>query len=400
MLDVGPRSFPPHRGASGWRVLLRRSGAVVTTLAAVASILSVAAGFWFVSTLVRGTDPGGALGAGGLWLAVALVLGVPVALAFWKHPRKPQRALRTLAYLPVVWNTGLVLAALRLVPDLAADALVAHGAYLAARPFGDTAPQTRLLSAAGQRLAAAARTDATDPPGDPPATSVGLVVPFRASGASIVTEVTLDGPAGTVQGRYVLDTGASYTTITAAHAAALGLDVPPDAPRLEFHTAAGPVESRVVFLPALRMGGVRLDRLAVSICDDCASGDADGLLGLNVLRRFLIQTDYVRDRMILLPRTSDPARDHAFDIQAMTEVELVGPADVWLGTVHWVLRVRNRAPVPIQDVVPAVRFLDGPTLRGNPIARIEPGAAATTLVQGTVGDGDASFVLEIARARW
>lgn len=385
-------------------VLLRAGASLARALAAATSILAVGFGLWFVSTLMRGATPDGELGLGQAVAALLVVLGVPVALALWRHPRAPGRALAALAYLPTVWNGLLAFVVLRLFPDAAADALREHGAHLAARRYGDTAPATRVLSAMGQRLAAGA-TDG-DGPGEPDAGSGrtpppgALEIPFRPGGSSILVDVVLAGPGGRAEGRYVFDTGASYTTISRAQARAIGIAVPDDAPVLEFHTAAGPVTSPVVFLPELHIDGVRLTKLAVAVCDDCVSGEADGLLGLNVVRRFLIQTDYVQDRMILLPRSDGDGEPQAYDIQAMSRLSLVGPPDVWLGTVHWVVRVQNLAPVPLEDVVPAVRFVDGPTLLGRPIERIAPGASATTLVKGQVGTSDASFVLELARARW
>lgn len=372
--------------------------------AAAASILAVAFGLWFTTSLLRATSDESSLGAGELVLAGFVVLGIPVLVALWRTPRRPAAGLSALAYLPFVWNALMVFVVLRLAPATAAFALAEHGAYLAATRYGDTAPATRVLSAVGQRIAATARrpVNGKDDAQPPERTDRdALVVPFRPGGSSILVDVDVAGPAGRRSGRYVFDTGASYTTITTEAARAIGLDVPDDAPLLEFHTAAGKVTSPVVFLPELRIGDMRIDKLAVSVCDECASGEADGLLGLNVVRRFLIQTDYVRDRMLLLPRTADASgEDRAYDVQAMSRLELVGPPDVWLGTVHWVVRVRNLAPIPVEDVVPAVRFVDGPTLLGRPIPRIEPGASATTLVKGKVGASDASFVLELARARW
>jgi hypothetical protein len=82
-----------------------------------------------------------------------------------------------------------------------------------------------------------------------------------------------------------------------------------------------------------------------------------------------------------------------------------GTAEVWLGRVRWIVRVENRGSVPIRDVVPVVKFADGPTLRGKPIDEIAPGAVGRSLVEGRAaldgkGDSKGHYTLGLVEAYW
>ena len=346
-----------------------------------------------------------------LWLlAIALCLGLPFLLAAWKHQRTPKKIKAVMAWLPSVWNAGALVIATVLVPDLLGTTL-REAEWVVQGRLGDTHTATRVLSAFGHEAA-----EGIDPGGDVfPApviesTRVALdgdiIVPFKEQGSAIFLPIVLEGSnAQSLELDYLFDTGASYTTITSETARLLGIDVPSDAPSLQFNTASGPRESRMVFLPSLRIGEVRIPGLLVSVCDSCATESAGGLLGLNVMREFLIQMDYQGSQMRLLPRIHEGRPNRAYDIAPTLTMEVEGRPEIWLGRIRWIVTMTNTGTVAIEDAMPRVDFQDGPRLYGEPVDRIEPGETGRSLLEGQVVEdgedsGSVEFTLMLVEAYW
>ncbi|MFO7565344.1 MAG: retropepsin-like aspartic protease [Enhygromyxa sp.] len=347
----------------------------------------------------------------GLWmLGLALTVGLPLVIAAWKHHREPGKIKHTMAWLPSVWNAGALVVATFLVPDLIGTAL--RGAeWVVQGQLGDTHQATRALSAFGHEAA-----DAIDPGGGEfPAPTVedtrvaldgDIVVPFQEQSSAIFLPVTLEGHDGrSVELDYLFDTGASYTTITTQTARALGIDIPSDAPSVQFNTASGPRESRMVHLPGIRLDDVQIPGLLVSVCDSCATDSAGGLLGLNVMREFLVQMDYQGSRMRLLPRIHEGRPNRAYDIAPTLTMQVEGRPEIWLGRIRWVVTMTNHGTVPVERAMPRVDFENGARLYGEPIDRIEPGETGRSLLVGqVVEDGKDSkpveFTLMLVEAYW
>jgi len=350
-----------------------------------------------------------------LWaLAILVAFGGPFILATWKHAAEPGRIRKTMTWLPALWNAASLTLTMVLVPDVTASALRGLHWVVQGR-FGDGHAATQAMSALGNEAADLLSTpadDANDLPRTPSAGRAvedgegheGIVVPFTGPGSAIPIDVTLEGPRGTLEATYLFDTGASYTTITMDTAVALGIDVPDDAPTLDFNTALGRRESRMVFLPALTVGDERIEGLLVSVCDTCANESTVGLLGLNVMREFFVEMDYQGRTMQLIPRAHLGRPDRAYDIEPVVTLEIEGKPEVWLGRIRWILKVTNRGTEPIEGVVPRVVFDNGAVLRGEPITRIEAGATGEALVIGKVTEHEAGkaleFTLSLAEAYW
>lgn len=351
-----------------------------------------------------------------MWvLALGLTFGLPFVIAAWGHHAEPRKIKATMAWLPSVWNAlGLAVATL-LVPDLLGTALRSCEWVVQGR-FGDEHSATRAMSALGHEAA-----DVIDPEGGEFPQPLGLLgpadaadvsldraimVPFSDKGAAIFLDVALEGPQGEVaRTNYLFDTGASYTTITSDMARTLGIEVPEDAPTLEFNTASGLRKSRMVHLPALRLGDVRITGLLVSVCDSCATERTGGLLGLNVMREFFVQMDYQGNQMQLVPRIHERPANRAYDIEPVLDMQIEGRPEIWLGRIRWVVTLENEGTVALRDVMPRVDFKSGPTLYGEPVARIEPGETGRSLLVGEVTEDseDASsveFTLTLAEAYW
>jgi clan AA aspartic protease (TIGR02281 family) len=399
-----PRRRPPVAPALGARrplaVSLRSVGlALGWVLLGLGSLAALVVATWILGSMARGAmaHGGGAFqSAAWAWaIAIFVTLLLPFGVAVWKHQGDPRRISLTMAWLPMLWNaTGLLLAT-QIIPDVMATALRGHGAWMMRGHLGDSHSTTRVMSALGHQSA-----DLVDPGSDPETAPRGtaallanealedvdhgrtISVPMAEDGTAILMTATLEGPSGRVELPYLFDTGASYTTMTTDTARRLGIAVPDDAPILTFNTASGPRESRMVHLPAIELGRVRIEGLLASVCDKCANEHSEGLLGLNVMRQFYMTMDYRAGRMLLVPRIGPERPNRALDIRQVVELDVEGNAELWLGRVRWVLLVKNRSTMPLYDVVPIVRFTDGPTLRGAKIDRIEPGQTGRSLVEG------------------
>jgi hypothetical protein len=389
-------------------------------LLGLASLASTVVALWVCSSMAKaasvGRDGFFASGAWTILIAIVATLGVPFAIAAWKGQRDARRISLTMAWLPMLWNAGGLALATQLVPDLMSAALHTQGAWIAADRLGDTHSATRVMSALGHHTA-----DVLSPPERPAGLefeddlvsdsssevdrSKAVSVPMADEGTAIYVDTVLEGRDGRhVKLPYLFDTGASFTTISSETAAKLGIEIPDDAPILTFNTASGPRESRMVYLPAVRVGQVRVEGLLVSVCDGCVNKRHLGLLGQNVMRRFFVQMDFKTGRTLLIPRMLDERPNRAYDIEPVVEMEVDGAPEIFLGRLRWVVTVKNNSTVPLRDVTPVVKFTDGPTLPGETISVIGPGEVGRSLVEGKASDGRGKskghYQLSLAEAYW
>ncbi len=103
--------------------------------------------------------------------------------------------------------------------------------------------------------------------------------------------------------RFLVDTGASLTTIPTSLADRLGLRKKTN-PRTKVTTASGVVEVEIVELPSLRLGPwIRLRKVKAAVLDLPGESLAGtGLLGLNVLQLLDMEIDSENSRLILKQR--------------------------------------------------------------------------------------------------
>lgn len=385
------------------------------------SLASTVVALWICTSLAHGARlEDGGFAHGALWnwfVAILITLGIPFAIAAWQSAGDARSISLTMTWLPMLWNTAGIAFGTQLIPDLMGSALRRHGAWISADRLGDTHSATRVLSALGHHAA-----DMVTPPpeaegleyeglrrtterGGAMDHSRAISVPMVDGGTAIFVDAVLEGHGGRyVELPYLFDTGASFTTISTQTASDLGIEIPEDAPVLTFNTASGPRESRMVYLPAVRIGQVRVEGLLVSVCDGCVNKRHFGLLGQNVMRRFFVEIDFLTGRTLLVPRVLDDRPNRAYDIEPVVEMDLDGAPEVWLGRIRWIVTVENNGTVPIHDVTPVVRFTDGPALRGKVIPEILPGGTGRSLVEGRASDGRGNskghYQLVLAEAYW
>lgn len=124
-----------------------------------------------------------------------------------------------------------------------------------------------------------------------------VVIRFRPGASSITTYADVAG----VRQLFVIDTGASYTSIPWSTVRSLGIRVDADTPRRELRTASDVITAPVVVLPTVTLGGVTVEGVEATVLDLPGSDDV-GLLGLNFLGAFRVDLDRAEGTLTLEPR--------------------------------------------------------------------------------------------------
>ncbi len=130
----------------------------------------------------------------------------------------------------------------------------------------------------------------------PPAGGEGVVA-ISVRGNNILTQGTVNGRR---QMTFVVDTGATYTSIPSGVARALGIEPPPSGPTVRLLTASGEVRAPLLVLETLRLGSAEERDVEAVILDlPGAQGGDLGLLGLSFLGRYRVKIEREQGQMIL-----------------------------------------------------------------------------------------------------
>ncbi|HWT82862.1 MAG TPA: aspartyl protease family protein [Candidatus Methylomirabilis sp.] len=115
-----------------------------------------------------------------------------------------------------------------------------------------------------------------------------VAVPLLRSGNSFFVRALVNGRRQVI---FVLDTGASLTTISQGLAKELGLAVGPGSPTVALMTASGRVEAPVSSVETIEVGGAEARNVQVAVLDLPGSSQLVGLLGNTFLSQFRVQLD-------------------------------------------------------------------------------------------------------------
>lgn len=113
-------------------------------------------------------------------------------------------------------------------------------------------------------------------------------VPIQKRGTVVIVPVTINEKAA---GKYVVDTGASYTMISQATAKELEIDLEKKLPTIPFQTANGIIQAPLVTLSLIDVGGLQVKDLTAAVHDVFPDPGISGLLGLNFLSNFRMDID-------------------------------------------------------------------------------------------------------------
>jgi clan AA aspartic protease (TIGR02281 family) len=113
-------------------------------------------------------------------------------------------------------------------------------------------------------------------------------VPIERHGQVVVIQATLNKKQSA---KFVVDTGASYTMISAALARDLAIDIGSNPKTLPFQTANGLIQAPVTNLDSITVGGMEIRNLPAAVHDAIPDPQVAGLLGLNFLSNFRMDID-------------------------------------------------------------------------------------------------------------
>jgi len=128
----------------------------------------------------------------------------------------------------------------------------------------------------------------TSRPAPAPIPDNKALVKFQKQGELMVVQALLNEKAAA---KFVVDTGASYTTISQAMANQLGLNLENASTVISLQTANGVIEAPLVSVGSLEVGGFALKDLTVVVHDVFPDPNIAGLLGLNFLSQFHLGID-------------------------------------------------------------------------------------------------------------
>jgi len=115
----------------------------------------------------------------------------------------------------------------------------------------------------------------------------------------IIIPIRIAGPRTERYVRVILDTGATYTMISPHVLEETGYNLSKPVRQVNITTASGIEKSPFYIVSAVEFLGYRLDNVEVASHKLPARVPADGLLGLNVLKRFNVHLEFLKRRFNL-----------------------------------------------------------------------------------------------------
>lgn len=127
-----------------------------------------------------------------------------------------------------------------------------------------------------------------------------ITISTKRDNSHHLVNATLTGENGQhLTQELLIDTGASLTVIPVKAALALGFTLK-QLPTKTMQTLKGSLQVRIATLPILELGNIRVQNLNVAIAENGNLGNR-GLLGMNLLSRYLFILDDERNELTLIP---------------------------------------------------------------------------------------------------
>ncbi len=135
------------------------------------------------------------------------------------------------------------------------------------------------------------------PPSPPPYSGPDIVVPIEKQGKAIYVKAILNGH---LQAIFLVDTGATLTTVSHLVAERLGIALGPTVPEVTLQTASGLVQAPLIKIPSVEVGQAEAKDVAAVVLDiPGMPPQVAGLLGLSFLSRFKVTIDPDKELMTL-----------------------------------------------------------------------------------------------------
>ena len=114
-------------------------------------------------------------------------------------------------------------------------------------------------------------------------------IPLEKLGQVVVIQATLNNKQS---GKFIVDTGSSYTMISSALARDLLIDTSSQNQKtMPFQTANGLIQAPITNLDSIAVGGIEIKNLTAAVHDVVPDSQVAGLLGLNFLSNFKMDID-------------------------------------------------------------------------------------------------------------
>jgi clan AA aspartic protease (TIGR02281 family) len=126
----------------------------------------------------------------------------------------------------------------------------------------------------------------------------GITVPFRPDNRALMLQATLDSQQDVT---FILDTGATYTTISKDLAEKLGYDLT-NVPHVNITTANGQVSLPKITLKSLTFNGYTVHNVEATVMTMPKNVPFGGLLGLSFVKRHKITIDYEAEHLVIVPQ--------------------------------------------------------------------------------------------------
>jgi len=222
-----------------------------------------------------------------------------------------------------------------------------------------------------------------------------ITLNYDGDDRSLRIGVEIDGPDISESYTVILDTGATYSTLSVEAREEIGIAIAPDAPWVELQTAGGLIEAPLVLVDAVWLGDFPVEWVTVAICEECSRPPVAGLLGLNVLQRFRVSIDHEGKKIELSPRRVDSNR--RVDIGHWLEIDgrITQSSN---GRVDLELRGQNRARQAIRAAV--ININCSGTGFAVELGDIPAGGEAHTQVDLPYGTDCRERELSLSRATW
>jgi clan AA aspartic protease (TIGR02281 family) len=210
----------------------------------------------------------------------------------------------------------------------------------------------------------------------PPPQPIGddqIALPYEGEGRRMSVPVIF-GSTGSreVEIDMLLDTGATYTTLSRSVLERLGVQPSKKDPIIRLHTANGEREASLVLVDHVWLGDLKIDGVAIAVCDDCGTGDTAGLLGLNVVGGFNVAIDADRREVVFTRRASF---DRKLDVKPFIDLGATFTRFPG-GRVEVVVKLHNSSPRKLRQASTGITCRDERwTVATNAVA---PGQQSTS----------------------
>ncbi|MEM0952450.1 MAG: retropepsin-like aspartic protease [Cyanobacteria bacterium P01_H01_bin.74] len=176
------------------------------------------------------------------------------------------------------------------------------------RPEPDTDKQHKQINFSADHLSANQKAADWGPFYSKPVNTLPLTqvaVPLKQSNHSLIIDALITGNNATKKnGIFIIDTGATYTSISAELAQSLELDKN-ITEKITITTANGQIRVPKVQLKTLNINGIVAHNVEATIIPIDQNASFNGLLGLSFIRKFVMTIDPTQKRLIFRPRQNE-----------------------------------------------------------------------------------------------